>query len=332
MELLSRLPDWLAPLAVPLGYLADAGQRLHWLYLLSALAGAVAVYLLAAPGPRSLRGLLGHCFPAAVWRHRSARLDLLYFLVHRITWTALALPVLAAIALWTANDLRWLAGTWLGLPPLPAAWQAAAPLASALALLLAVDLALFGAHWLMHRVPWLWEFHKVHHAAPVLTPLTAYRFHPVEETLTGVLVSLASGGTYGLLAALWPAQLEPARLLGTAAGTAVFYLAFYNLRHSHVWLPYPRWLSHLLVSPAMHQLHHSSEARHRGRNLGFAFSLWDWLAGSLYVPRGRERFRLGLGGEETAYDSLAALYLRPFGQLRRRQPRAPTGDGEAQKS
>ena len=327
MDLFTGLPSWLAPLAVPFGYLLDAGQRFHWLYLLSALAGATAVYLHSARRGRSLGGLVAFCFPRAVWRHRSARLDLLYFLVHRITWTALALPLLAAVALWSANDLRWLLERALGSLALPPAWQAAGPVVAALVLMVAIDMALFAAHWLMHRVPALWEFHKVHHAAPVLTPLTAYRFHPVEEALTGGLVALVSGSAYGLLTSLWPAQLEPARLLGTAAGTAVFYLVFYNLRHSHVWLPYPRWLSHLLVSPAMHQLHHSCEARHHGRNLGFAFALWDWLAGSLYVPRKRERFRLGLGGEESEYDSLAALYLRPFRRLRATPSPATAGSG-----
>src|SRR4029453_5732873 len=34
-------------------------------------------------------------------------------------------------------------------------------------------------HWLSHKVPLLWEFHKVHHNAEVLTPLTNFRVHPV---------------------------------------------------------------------------------------------------------------------------------------------------------
>ena len=37
----------------------------------------------------------------------------------------------------------------------------------------------FNHHWLSHKVPLLWEFHKVHHNAEVLTPLTNFRLHPV---------------------------------------------------------------------------------------------------------------------------------------------------------
>jgi len=42
-------------------------------------------------------------------------------------------------------------------------------------------------------VPFLWEFHKVHHSANVLTPITAFRVHPVDTWLFAnmILWSLA---------------------------------------------------------------------------------------------------------------------------------------------
>jgi len=83
-------------------------------------------------------------------------------------------------------------------------------------------------------------------------------------------------------------------LFGVNAVFGLFRLLSGNLRHSHIWVAYPRWLSHLLISPAQHQIHHSVELRHRDRNMGTVFAFWDWLFGTLYVPRGRERLTFGV--------------------------------------
>ena len=37
-------------------------------------------------------------------------------------------------------------------------------------LFLSYELGYWFNHWLSHKVPVLWEFHKVHHSATVLTP------------------------------------------------------------------------------------------------------------------------------------------------------------------
>jgi len=101
-----------------------------------------------------------------------------------------------------------------------------------------------------------------------------------------------------------------------------------NLRHSPVWLSYgPSW-GRWLISPAHHQLHHSCEARHFGRNRGFALALWDRLYGTLYVPGARpEAFRLGLGdGSDERYHHLGRMYLLPFvSGFRRREPGGNAG-------
>jgi sterol desaturase/sphingolipid hydroxylase (fatty acid hydroxylase superfamily) len=72
-------------------------------------------------------------------------------------------------------------------------------------------------------------------------------------------------------------------------------------------------LSHILSSPAQHQIHHGSEPRHFDKNFGLMFSLWDWIAGTLYVPRAVEQVRFGLSGREhEEYNSLWRLYSLPF--------------------
>jgi hypothetical protein len=77
------------------------------------------------------------------------------------------------------------------------------------------------------------------------------------------------------------------------------------------------------VSPAQHQIHHSVDPRHQGRNLGGVFAIWDWLAGTLYLPREQPELRFGLGdGEEAAYQSVARLYFVPFHRVAGRVARA----------
>ena len=42
------------------------------------------------------------------------------------------------------------------------------------------DFTKYWTHWLLHNVPALWVFHKVHHSADTLTPFTIFRTHPIE--------------------------------------------------------------------------------------------------------------------------------------------------------
>ena len=89
-----------------------------------------------------------------------------------------------------------------------------------------------------------------------------------------------------------------------------------NLRHSHVWLSYGPWLSRLLLSPAMHQIHHSTEERHFGRNIGYALSIWDALFGTVYIPKGHEHFAMGLGdGSEPRYHGVWRMYWLPVADI-----------------
>jgi predicted lipoprotein len=164
----------------------------------------------------------------------------------------------------------------------------------------------------MHRTPWLWEFHKVHHAAEVLTPFTLYRTHPVEAALHQSAVALTLGVTTGTFAALFGPELHAWHLLGVDALGALWTLAGANLRHSHVWLSYGPRVERFVLSPAQHQVHHSVDARHRDRNFGTALALWDAWCGSLYVTAAREPLRFGLApGERPIAHTVTAMLLDP---------------------
>src|SRR5262245_38770486 len=279
--LVARIID---PLLMPL----HPGERVYWLYLVSAFVFCIAIYFFKAKAP-SLRGLLRYCLPRRVLLHRSALLDYRYFIVNRVVFGLLLLPALPAAALGAAIAMS----TGLNVAFGPGTGFQSLFLQTLLSAL-ALDLGLFLAHRLQHEVPLLWEFHKVHHSAEVLTPASAYRMHPVDDLVSMTLSGALGGLVVGVFQWLDPGNPGPLVLLGLHAAVFLYYLAGFNLRHSHVWLDYPAWLGRILISPAQHQIHHSAAPEHAGKNLGFIFTFWDAARGTLVRPARRERLVFGL--------------------------------------
>ncbi|MFV3127488.1 sterol desaturase family protein [Niveispirillum sp. KHB5.9] len=166
-------------------------------------------------------------------------------------------------------------------------------LAAAFFAFVAGDFALYWTHRLFHGVPLLWRSHRLHHAPPVLTPLTAFRFWPWEQAVHISANMLAQGLGLGLAAGLAGAQVPALTVLGVNIFTLAWGLGFAHLRHSAVPLPFPGWLSRWLISPHMHQLHHSMALQHRDRNFGTALAIWDRMFGTYVLPEKEERFRFG---------------------------------------
>ena len=75
-------------------------------------------------------------------------------------------------------------------------------------------------------------------------------------------------------------------------------------------------LGYIFISPAQHQIHHSALPKHFGKNCGFALAIWDWAFGTLYVPKERETFPLGLRAEpDPAWHTVTQFYWRPIVSL-----------------
>ena len=161
-------------------------------------------------------------------------------------------------------------------------------------------------------MPLLWQFHKVHHSAEVLTPLTNYRAHPVELFLMAAVPSLATGLVSGIFWYVAADEIGVYTFLG-AHVLVVGFNAFANLRHFEVWISFGPALNRWLISPAHHQIHHSRDPRHFGSNRGFELAVWDRLFGTLYVPGAVEELRLGLGdGTDGAWHRVGRMYGWPF--------------------
>ena len=310
------------PLSAFVGMFQDPRSRWFVLYLVTSVLLAYVLYLLQARHDPELKeeGFLGFAFPKEVYGHPSAKVDYWFYALNKLVFAG----IFAATAALASGTFAALKGALSAVveAPLVSGYPVAAAVATTAIYILAFDFALWLAHYLFHRVPWLWEFHKVHHSAEVLTPFSAGRVHPVDD-LAGYAMTGLFGGTAAALCetafgadalVMNPWQLHVVLLL--------FFLFGFHLRHSHVWLPYTGLLGRVLISPAHHQVHHSSAERHWDRNMGFIFAFWDWIFGTLHVPeRRREEFRLGIGGEEREFNSVWRLYALPFVKCWRRAKR-----------
>ncbi len=156
------------------------------------------------------------------------------------------------------------------------------------------DFCLYWSHRLFHWSRHLWWFHSLHHNPPVLTPITAFRFWPPEAVVHFAAFNFGEGVALGIANLAFGTNMTPVTYLGVNVFWLTWYLAFSHLRHSHFALTYPRSLSHLLISPHMHQLHHSVDPRHHHSNFGTALALWDWMFGTLTIPERNERFKFGV--------------------------------------
>ena len=171
---------------------------------------------------------------------------------------------------------------------------------------LAYDYGRFLSHFVQHRVPVLWEFHKVHHSAEVLTPISSFRAHPLDQMIEFLFRLIGASLVSGVFAHFYPKGIAELTILDDSALTFVRPDA--HLRHSHIPMGFGK-LSHVLVSPVMHQLHHSANPEHFDKNFGFLFSFWDRMTGTERMVR---RVHSGLPPEAGKYDSATALFFYPF--------------------
>jgi sterol desaturase/sphingolipid hydroxylase (fatty acid hydroxylase superfamily) len=179
------------------------------------------------------------------------------------------------------------------------------------------DFCTYCVHRVHHRVPVLWPFHAVHHSAEIMSPVTFYRKHPVYDAIHSLFTAILGGALQGLLLALFVGKPTPLFVGNANAIYFLFNLAGSNLRHSHVWLSYGPSLSKWLISPTMHQVHHSRAARHHDKNFGEVFAVWDRMFGTLHVPVAPEVLDFGLADASgnslpQPHGGVVAALLHPF--------------------
>lgn len=257
---------------------------------------------------------------SGVHLHPSALLDYRYYAVRVLLKLLLVVPVIGLVdpyVLRSADYHAFFTQLWGARPQLGE--NLGLSLLFGLGVFLINDFASYWTHRAFHT-RWLWEFHKVHHVAPVLVPLTASRVHVVEKIadslFTTLLLSAYAGGFWYLCGG----EVSRYTLFGVTYLVFIFNCLAANLRHSHVWLSFgPRW-ERLINSPAQHQIHHSAAPHHFHKNFGTNLSIWDWLFGTLYTTTAQpERLTFGTAEDDAhRYQTLYSLIVLPFSDTARK--------------
>ena len=233
-----------------------------------------------------------------LWRRRSR-------LLRANAFTDVAFLAIAwlAIAQLTLTWVAWATGTVHGALGLPTPDGVPLWLEIVVAIVL-LDLGNYVAHWLLHRIPWLWRVHAVHHSSPMLDWLATFRSHLLEQLLRRLVAPL-------LLIAI---GVSPAAV---AIGSAIF-LAWAILNHSNLRVNL-RFLEPVFITPRLHHLHHIAASSEN--NLGTMLNIWDRLAGRLSLAEVDPETRLGNGHRDYP-QSFWALLRAPFRRASRAVGRA----------
>lgn len=333
------LPEPSLLLEIPGAVLSSVGAKLGHIVLspgtfslaslLSALCVATLFLGLRRQGrrkPLRPRVLLRALFPRRLRRSRSSRADVAFFFF--------SMFVVGLLFGWAVVSYQFVNGATHQL--LAASFGAAAPTrlsewgaagVMTLVLFVAYELGYWIDHWLSHNVPFLWEFHKVHHTAEVLSPLTNFRVHPVDTIVFNNILALVMGSAGGVASWLLGQNVQAITIADSNVIVLAFFFLIGHLQHTHFWIAFTGVWGRIILSPAHHQIHHSTDPAHFNRNLGSFLAIWDWMFGTLYVPA-KTREKLVFGVEPITRDahtvteglvspfSRAVAHLKPPAQWR----------------
>ncbi|MFN3846974.1 MAG: sterol desaturase family protein [Paracoccaceae bacterium] len=185
----------------------------------------------------------------------------------------------------------------LGANPLPAI--AALPLwVQVICVVIVSDIGYYIAHRICHSVPFLWQFHSVHHSIEEMDWLATHRVHPVDQVFSTVLSML------------------PVFFLGFSVQALVISQLLFHahslLLHSNTRINFGP-LKWVLASPEYHHWHHANEKDAFDRNFAGQLSIIDTIAGTLFLPANRKPVAYGL---DTPMPRLYhQQFLHPFRML-----------------
>ncbi len=259
-----------------------------------------------------MRAILRALFPRRILMSPSNFADLGYLFFHVF--------VAGLLFGWAAISFQFLTNGIMG--ALAAAFGPTAPTALptfvsraviTVMLFLAYELGYWLNHYLSHRVPFLWEFHRVHHTATVLTPVTNFRVHPVYTFVFVNILAISTAIANGIGNYLFGETAYQYALSDTNIILVIFIHTYVHLQHTELWIPFSGALGRVFMSPAHHQVHHSTDPAHFNKNMGSCLALWDWMFGTLYVP-GKQSERLSFGVEpaDQSVHTITGAYLDPF--------------------
>lgn len=166
-----------------------------------------------------------------------------------------------------------------------------------------VDFTQWWTHRLLHRVEFLWNFHKVHHSVKQMGFAAHLRYHWMEPVVYNSL------------------RYIPLAIIGGFSAQDVAFVHFFNitighLNHANINWDYG-WLKYIFNNPKMHIWHHSKELpaeRKYGVNFGLTLSIWDYIFKTNYIPHSGRDIELGFNGDEDFPKGFLKQEMYPLGK------------------
>ncbi len=148
------------------------------------------------------------------------------------------------------------------------------------------DFVQWWTHRLLHKVPKLWEFHKVHHSVEQMGFAAHLRYHWMETVVYRMI------------------EYFPLALLGIGLHDFfiihIFTLAWGHYNHSNFKINIGP-LKYLFNNPEMHIWHHAKYLpadKATGVNFGITLSIWDYIWKTDYIPYEGRDIELGFPDDE----------------------------------
>ncbi len=166
-----------------------------------------------------------------------------------------------------------------------------------------VDFVQWWTHRLLHRVEFLWNFHKVHHSVKEMGFAAHLRYHWMEPVVYNSL------------------RYIPLAIIGGFSAKDVAFVHFFNiavghLNHANINWDYG-WLKYIFNNPKMHIWHHSKELpaeRKFGVNFGLTLSIWDYIFKTNYIPHSGRDIEIGFKGDENFPKGFLEQEMYPLGK------------------
>jgi sterol desaturase/sphingolipid hydroxylase (fatty acid hydroxylase superfamily) len=168
-----------------------------------------------------------------------------------------------------------------------------------LLLLVIADFIQWNVHRTLHRVPWMWEYHKIHHSVKEMGFAAHLRFHWMESIFYKT------------------AQYIPLAMIGFGLQdffvVYIFTTAIGHFNHSNLNISYGP-LKYIFNNPKMHIWHHAKALPDgtNGVNYAITLSIWDYIFKTNYIPKDGSNIELGFIDDEKFPKSLGAQMIYPF--------------------
>jgi sterol desaturase/sphingolipid hydroxylase (fatty acid hydroxylase superfamily) len=164
-----------------------------------------------------------------------------------------------------------------------------------------LDYTLYLWHVLTHKVPFLWRFHRIHHADLDLSASTAIRFHFGEITIS---VLFRAGQV--LFLGVSPKALNVWQSL-------LFLSILFHHSNLRLSKPFEEKLQKIIVTPRLHGIHHSEKESEMNSNWSSGLTAWDFLHKTFRSDVSQEKIRIGIKNLDQEYKvTLSKMLIAPF--------------------